>query len=175
MIKISAFCVVLAMATATPALAEVHGPASPVVALRAGPPPPLFDWQRPYVGAQGGYNFGGAYVDAGFQAGFAFLGDYLIGAEAEISFSIGGPYAIETLAGARIGYVLNYRVLFYGELGLGLRLPGGIIWTLSAGAELAVGSSLSTFAELRNVRGFGIGQVGLEAQLGVNWRLPRPQ
>ena len=150
---------------------------SPVL---AGPPPgpapttvyaPTFGWGGLYVGAYGGYTFGGTWISAGAQAGYNFVrGGLLAGVELQAGAAIAGGVAFEGWANARLGAILGSNVLVYGEAGLGmLGLGGTFLWSAGGGIEIALGQSISVFAEGKALGDFG-GCCAIVAQGGINWR-----
>ena len=169
---IAAGALVLMSAAGTQA-ADVVGP----IAITLPPPPPpmtlAFDWSGPYVGAFGGFVFNGVWYQAGIQAGHNMVrGNFLAGLEAELGAAFGGALAFEGYANARLGYILGSRILVYGEAGVGGILPGGgFFWNAGAGLEIAVGQSLSLFAEGNVLFAAPAVYSGVAVQGGINWRI----
>lgn len=150
----------------------------PIVAGPPAAPPPItvysppgFDWGGLYVGAYGGYVFGIPWIQAGGQAGYNFVnGGMLIGAELQAGAYIAGGVAFEGWANARFGALIGPNALLYAEGGLGMLGFGGqFLWAAGGGAEIALGQSISLFAEAKILGVFGGGCCGIVAQGGINW------
>lgn len=156
------------LAAATAASAADLGPI--VVSAPPPPPPPTFSWDGPYVGAYAGYLIGPGVVQIGAQAGYNFVsGGFLAGIELQAGALISGGVAFEGNANARLGAILGGNFLLYAEAGLGVILPGGVTWTAGGGGEVAVGSNVSLFAEVKALGVFGGGCCIVTVQGGVNW------
>lgn len=160
---------------ATVSLAADLGPlpvAPPIAAPTIPVPPPVFDWQGPYFGLYGALSGAGGYREIGFEGGFDFEGNFVLGARADLAVQFfPGSARFETEASLRAGYVIGTRILPYVSAGLGMRLPLAFEWTAGIGIEAAMGQRFSVFAEVDNVRQFGVGQVGVELRVGVHVRL----
>jgi opacity protein-like surface antigen len=149
---------------------------APIAVTPPPPPPPApmapaFDWSGPYVGAYGGYVFGGVWIQAGVQAGYNMVrGNFLAGLEAQAGAAfLGGTVAFEGNLNARLGFVLGSRFLLYGEAGLGIVIPAPVyLWSAGGGLEIGLGTSASLFAEAKVVGAFG-GGIGYSVQGGLNW------
>ncbi len=132
----------------------------------AAPPPPMvYRWMGPYIGANLGYQFGSASnnptepsgIMGGLQAGYNWQnGNLVFGVETDINLSgaddVFAPWKFSnpwfgTLRG-RLGFAAN-NVLFYGTGGLaygGLELQQNLLsedkthlgWTVGAGMEFGL-------------------------------------
>ncbi len=171
-VKLSLVASALAM-SATMASAADFSPVMTSPAVAPAPTTiyaPTFDWAGPYVGAYGGYTFGLLGPSAGAQAGYNFVnGNFLTGVEVQAGVAIGGP-AFEGWTNGRVGAVLGSNFLLYGEAGIGMiGLGDQFLWAAGGGAEVALGRSVSLFAEAKVLGDFGdcCAYVG---QGGLNWR-----
>jgi outer membrane immunogenic protein len=131
----------------------------------APPPPMIYRWMGPYLGANLGYQFGSASnnptepsgIMGGLQAGYNWQnGNLVFGVETDINLSgaddVFAPWKFSnpwfgTLRG-RVGFAAN-NVLFYGTGGLaygGLELQQNLLseskthigWTAGAGVEFGL-------------------------------------
>ena len=147
---------------------------TPIMVSAPPPPPsipaPTFDWAGPYIGAYGGYTFGFGFGQAGLQAGYNFVmgGGLLAGIEAQAGVAFGGGLGLEGDLNGRLGYILGGNFLLFGEAGLGI-ISGTPIYTAGGGMEVAVGQSVSVFAEAKAMGTIGGGIGGLTVQGGLNW------
>ncbi len=133
---------------------------------------PTFSWGGPYVGAYGGYLFvGPGYGQAGAQAGYNFVsGGFLAGLEVQAGALIQSGIAFEGNLNARAGVILGSKLLLYGEGGLGwIPASSNFTYTFGGGAELAVGTALSVFAEGKAFGVLGGTCCGVVVQAGINW------
>jgi len=140
---------------------------------QAEPPTPTsrllaqFDWSGFYVGVYGGYNLLNTYAQAGGQAGFNILrGALLAGVELQLGAASGGGGIFEAYLNGRAGAVLGDRLLLYAEGGVGT-FSGSLAWTAGAGGEIAIGGSISVFAEAEAF--FTSGFEGSVLQAGINF------
>jgi hypothetical protein len=141
------------------------------------------DWNGLYAGTFGGITkspMGGpvTHVSVGAQAGFNFVpGNYLVGLAFDTSAAIIGGAAIiccEATAALRFGAFVGPDVLVYGTIGLGFHypfMPAPMVTALGAGAELAIGTNLGLFGELRRYRVFGAppNTAYTEFRIGMNF------
>jgi opacity protein-like surface antigen len=138
----------------------------------APPPAPTFNWAGPYVGAYGGFVFGPGAIQAGAQAGYNFVSGGFLGG-IEIQAGVFAPIpgvTFEADLNARVGAVLGGNFLLYGEAGVGwLAAPGAFIYTFGGGAEVAVGTSVSLFGEVKGLGAFGGGCCIITVQGGLNY------
>jgi opacity protein-like surface antigen len=140
------------------------------------PPAPVFSWDGFYVGGYGGliHAFGAAIAQVGAQVGFNFTsGAFLGGVELQAEWR--GPPAFASHFGvganARAGFIIGTNFLVYGEGGIhwqSLFAPG-TYWTAGGGAEMALGTAISIFAEAAAVGTFTGFCCALQVQAGLNW------
>jgi outer membrane immunogenic protein len=136
----------------------------------APPPAPTFSWGGPYVGAYGGYIFGPGFPQFGAQAGYNFVsGGFLGGVEVQAGGVFVGGLAFEGNLKARAGAVLGSSLLLYGEAGVGWLSTGVFTYTFGGGAEVALGTAVSLFAEAKGLGVFGGGCCLVTVQGGLNW------
>ncbi len=174
--KILAGVAVAAMMTGTAMAADANPAALPSPVPTVPPPTTSFAWAGPYVGAYGGYNTHIPPGAAGILAGYNFnTGKFVIGIEAQFGVffpSGGGPPGpdAEASINLRTGYLITDRLLAYGVAGVGTVFCCGFpYWSAGGGAEFAIGSKISVFAEARAFNGFGVAPpVGLMLRGGIN-------
>lgn len=163
--------------TVTAAQAADPGPImiAPVVTVMA-PAPTIgpHDWSGPSVGVFGRYQFCGvclSWGETGVQAGYDFqVGNAVFGAKARlfVGFDSSGIFGTYGEIGGRAGFAFG-RVLAYESVGVLARFGGsGPFFTVRGGAELALGSNLSIFAEA------GVVKSAVSPRLwsiggGINW------
>lgn len=157
----------------------------PALAPAAPPPPPApaaFDWAGPYVGVIAGAWFalpdGPTFTNWEFaaQAGYNIpLGPVVLGIEGEVGvWEIGGGFSpVYANLHARLGVPIGNRTLGYIEGGVGGFFISWPLWlNLSAGAEFALGDSVTAFGELRTSFDIGDGWIPFIAVLGgLNYHL----
>ena len=129
-----------------------------------------FDWGGHYAGALVGHDRSCLCVVDGVQVGYnAVWGNLLLGIEFETLHSVIAPFTIvDASAGARFGVILGGRALVYGQTGIGGWQAGIPAWTAGAGVELAIGETISVFAEGRAVFALPAIFVGTQYVGGVN-------
>jgi opacity protein-like surface antigen len=118
---------------------------------------PVFDWSGVTVGVLGRYEFCGNclnWTEFGLQLGYDRVrGNLLVGAEVSLLTSIGDGFIPLVEVNGRAGFVLG-RAVVYAEAGLGTFIPASAFWTAGLGAEVAVGSRMSVFAEFKTRQHF---------------------
>jgi hypothetical protein len=118
------------------------------------------DWDGAYFGTYGGVTLapGGAGVlaaNVGFTGGFNLVpGNFLVGVrfDAGAALVAGTFLLMDQMASVRFGGFISPDVLLYGTVGLGAHYPyiSPILASmLGIGAEVALGSNLSVFGEIR--------------------------
>lgn len=140
----------------------------------APPPPasmaaPSFDWSGLYFGAHAAR--AAAPFEIGAQVGYNFIpGRIVLGIELGAGFVPAGPAFSMYLKG-RAGYMLGQRALLYGYAAIDrfFVIVTPIIWEVGGGAEFAVGSRISLFAEAGAIGAFGGGCCGIAIRGGVNF------
>jgi hypothetical protein len=124
------------------------------------------DWNGLYAGTFAGVTKapGGGSIfsfNVGAQAGFNFVpGSFLVGVNFDAGASIiGGAIFIGDVTGTiRLGGFISPDVLLYTAFGFGTHFPyfaGTNATVLGAGAEVAIGTNLGLFGELRRYRILG--------------------
>lgn len=163
----------IAVGTATSAAAADIPMAPP--APPPPPPAPAFEWSGAYIGVYGGYNSVIPPGTAGALLGynFTFGTNFLAGVDVRVGAFFPGvaPIDFYGLANARVGWVAGDNVLLYGIAGVGyVPVAAYLFWSAGGGIEVAVGSNMSIFGEVKAENCFGCGfPPGLMLRAGLNW------
>jgi len=157
-----------AMTAGTAAAADVPA----VVVAPPAPPPPIaasFDWAGMYVGTQIGIASYTPEFEASALGGYNFVfGRFLVGFEVRGGIFVPGPgpaYAWQWGAQVRAGVFLGDRALAYVKIGG--HYVFGWFTTGALGVELAVGQSVSLFAEVQTF--LPLGGPSMRVRGGVTW------
>lgn len=127
------------------------------------------DWSGLYFGALGGWSSTFGLGEAGVQVGYNFdMGGFVAGLEVETTHPLVGGALINASLNGRLGYAFGDRLLAYAEAGIGewLFVP---VYTLGGGLEVAVGSDMSVFAEVKGEGIIGGGFTGVQVRGGINY------
>ena len=166
--KIAAGAAALMMMAGSAFAADVPQVVAPV----APPPPPVatFDWGGIYVG--GGVLFP---VGIGFEghAGYNIVrGNLVVSLEGQVRYLLGSPWPFDVGGEVHLGFAVGERLLVYGLGAVNYTLGGPpfppLYWNAGGGAALAIGNSISIYAEGLVFGGFP-GCCGFGVQVGVNF------
>lgn len=155
--------------SAADGVAYAYLPPAPVASAPGG-----FAWGGVYAGAFAAYVSPVGAWAAGGTLGFNLTaGAVLVGLEAQAGAAFLAPALWAAGVNARVGVVAGGWLL-YVEAGAATTLPLPGAWTASAGAgvEVALGRSVTAFAEAKAVLGLpGLGYLGYVVQGGLNFHL----
>ncbi|MCW5697436.1 MAG: hypothetical protein KIS96_11980 [Bauldia sp.] len=163
----------LATAAFAADIAPVLPPAPPPPA-----PAPVFSWDRSYVGV----GIGGAWFDfpsqefhvtAYFGHNFAVGSRAVVGAEVYATWWTPAATPWRIGAEARVGVLINPRLLAYGAVGVAHYGAGNNYLTLGPGIEFAVSDSLSLDIAYDFERGLNTTATGHRVTASLNWHFGR--
>lgn len=140
----------LALLTGAAAAADLPAPVMAPAPMYS-PTPIAYNWSGFYVGAHGGYGFGGGAFDDGFVIG-GHIGvnwqynNFVLGAEGDGSFVDWGNTDAVGTARLRAGFALD-RMMIYGTGGVALQDFNDVGWTAGGGVEYALTDNVSAGVE----------------------------
>jgi outer membrane immunogenic protein len=127
-------------------------PVEPLPPPMIAPTPIAFNWSGFYIGAHGGWGWGGGAFDDGFVVGGQLgvnwqFNSFVLGAEGDGSFVDwgGGTDAVGT-GRLRAGLAFD-RFLVYGTGGVALQDFDDVGWVAGGGAEYAITDNVTIGAE----------------------------
>jgi len=159
--------------------ADVNPAVMPMVEATAPAPAPSFNWNRFYVGVDGGvwWEIGPLSFDtlrAGGVAGYNMqFGRFVAGLQGSVGFYDFTSPTLEAYASLKAGVLATDNLLFYGIVGVGYDgdVGGGILnsMILGGGAEFAVSQNVSIKVEGTVWRELGTPFDYFSVVTGLNW------
>jgi outer membrane immunogenic protein len=151
MVRFAVSASALALLVGAASAADLPPPMAPMPAPMLAPTPIAYNWSGFYVGAHGGYGWGGGAIADGFVVGGQVgvnwqWNSFVLGAEGDGSFvDWGGTEAVGT-ARLRGGFAFG-RFLAYGTGGAAFQDFNDVGWVAGGGGEYALTDNISLGVE----------------------------